>query len=134
VKLVLPEPGADESRDIFASARRLYSSRLLIPETSAALSRAARAGRLTSQSAVAARRLARTLFGDFELVEVDENLADRAWDLASIFTLRGYDAVHLASLEAIEVHEIVLVASDGTLADAARRNGHAVAVPEARSS
>lgn len=85
--------------------------------------------RLSSRSAEAARSLARTLFGDFDLVEIDESLADRAWELARIFSLRGYDAVHLASVESVGVDELMLVASDGALADAGRRCGYAVAVP-----
>ena len=63
------------------------------------------------------------------LVEVDEDLADRAWDLASVFTLRGYDAVHLASFERVEAGESVLVAAGGALAQAGLTIGHAVAVP-----
>ncbi len=39
-----------------------------------------------------------TLLGDVGPVEVDAVLADRAWDLASAFDLRGYDAVHLGVL------------------------------------
>ena len=46
-----------------------------------------------------------------------------------MFTLRGYDAVHLASFERVEVGESVLVAADGHLVRAARTIGHAVAVP-----
>jgi uncharacterized protein len=65
------------------------------------------------------------------LVEVDEDLADRAWDLANMFALRGYDAVHLASFERVEAGESVLVAADGALADAGRSIGYAVAVPGA---
>lgn len=126
---MLPEPGTDESRDIFATATRAFSSRLLVPETSAALARALRTGRLTSRSGAKARTVARSLLEDFELVEVDEELADRAWDLASMFVLRGYDAVHLASFERVDAGESVLVAADGALAHAGRTIGHAVAVP-----
>lgn len=86
-------------------------------------------GRLTPRSLAAARTLARTLFDDFQLVEVDASVADRACELASLLALRGYDAVHLASFEGVEVDDSILVAADGALAAAGRRNGHAVAVP-----
>lgn len=128
MKLVLPEPGTDESRDIFLTAARVFSSRLLVPEASAALARATRTGRLSTRSAAKARNVARSLLEDIVLVDVDENLADRAWDLASTFVLRGYDAVHLASFERVEAGDSVLVAADGALARTAISLGHAVAV------
>jgi uncharacterized protein len=125
----VPEPGRDESRDIFLSATRVFSSRLLVGEASAALARARRGGRLSRRSAGQARILARSLLEDVVFVEVDEDLADRAWDVASMFALRGCDAVHLASFERVEAGESVLVAADGALADAGRSIGYAVAVP-----
>lgn len=62
-------------------------------------------------------------------MEVTAALADRAWDLAGMFALRGYDAVHLASFERIESENSVFVTSDGDLSTAALSLGHAVAVP-----
>jgi uncharacterized protein len=126
---LLPEPGADESRDIYLAATRIFSSRLLVPEVSAALARARRTGRLSARSATAARRLGHALLEEVVPVDVDERLADRAWDLAGAYALRGYDAVHLASFERVEAGESILVAADGALARAARGLGHAVAVP-----
>jgi predicted nucleic acid-binding protein len=69
------------------------------------------------------------MLDDVVLVDVDEEIADRAWDLAGTFRLRGYDAVHLASFERVEAGESVLVAADGALADAGRSIGYGVAVP-----
>jgi uncharacterized protein len=125
----LPEPGEEESRRVYLAAARVFSSRLLVPETSAALARAMRGGRLSRRSAGQARIVARSLLEDVALIDVDEELANRAWDLASSFTLRGYDAVHLATFERVEAGESVLVAADGALADAGRAIGYAVAVP-----
>jgi predicted nucleic acid-binding protein len=62
-------------------------------------------------------------------VEVSAAIADRAWDLAGMFALRGYDAVHLASFELVESEHSALVTSDGELATAALSLGHTVAVP-----
>ena len=81
------------------------------------------------RSATKAREVARSLLAQVVPIEVDAVLADRAWDLASMLTLRGYDAMHLASFERIESEHSVLVASDGDLARAALSLGHAVAVP-----
>jgi hypothetical protein len=129
VKLLLREHGSDTSREIFFTATRIFSSRLLVPEASAALGRATRAGRLGMRSATKARDVARSLLAQVVPVEVDAELADRAWDLASMYALRGYDAVHLASFERVESEHSVLVASDGDLSRAALSLGHAVAVP-----
>lgn len=129
MKLLLREHGSDTSREIFFTATRVFSSRLLVPEASAALSRATRAGRLSMRSATRAREVARSLLAQVVAIEVDAVLADRAWDLASMLTLRGYDAMHLASFERIESEDSVLVAADGALAQAALSFGHAVAVP-----
>lgn len=129
MKVLLREPGGDQSREIFVTATRVFSSRLLVPEASAALGRAARTGRLGARSAAKARDLARSLLEDVTPVEVSAVIADRAWDLAGMFALRGYDAVHLASFERIESENSVLVTSDGDLASAALSLGHAVAVP-----
>jgi predicted nucleic acid-binding protein len=131
VKVLLREPGADQSREIFFTATKVFSSRLLVPEASAALGRATRTGRLGTRSAAKARDLARSLLEEVTPVEVSAAIADRAWDLASMFALRGYDAVHLASYERAESEHSVLVASDGDLIRAARALGHAVAIPAA---
>ncbi len=131
MKLLLHERGTDESRDLFFTATRVFSSRLLMPEASAALGRAARSGRVGPRAATRARDLARSLLAEVVHVEVDAEVASRAWDLASAFPLRGYDAVHLASFERVEAGEAVFVAADGGLAGAALSLGHAVAVPGA---
>jgi uncharacterized protein len=125
----LPEPGSDDSREIFLAATRVFSSRLLVPETSAALARARRGGRLSGKSAARFRIVARSLLEDVVLIDVDEDLAGRAWNLADTYTLRGYGAVHLASFERVEAGESVLVAADGALADVGKSIGFAVAVP-----
>lgn len=114
---------------MFATATRVYSSRLLVPETSAALARAARAGQLGARAAARARRLARSLLEQVVPVGVDAVVAERAWDLAETFALRGYDAVQLASFERIQAGESILAAADGQLARAALELGHAVAIP-----
>jgi hypothetical protein len=107
----------------------VFSSRLLVPEASAALGRAARSGRIGTRAATKARELAELLLGQVVPIEVDPAVAARAWDLAAAFPLRCYDAVHLASFERVEVGDAVFVAADSALAGAAASLGHAVAVP-----
>jgi uncharacterized protein len=111
------------------AANRVFSSRLLVPETSAALARATRAGRLGIGSTATVRNHARSLLDQVVPVDVDVVVVERAWDVASTYALRGYDAVHLASFERVGAGESVLVAADGALADAGKSIGYAVAVP-----
>jgi hypothetical protein len=125
---VVPEPGSDEAAELYDSAKRVRSSRLLVPEAFAALARAQRAGRLGPRAATFALSSTRALLDEIEPVELDASLAERAGELATEHGLRGYDAVHLASYERIETSMSVLVTADGDLVRAAKANRHAVAV------
>ena len=58
-----------------------------------------------------------------------EELAGRAGELAEICALRGYDAIHLASAEAILDDGDVMVVSDARLAEAAASIGIEALVP-----
>ena len=128
---MVPEPGSNEATELYDSARRVRSSRLLVPEAFAALARAQRTGRLGPRAATFALSSTRTLLAAIEPIELDAALADRAGELATEHGLRGYDAVHLASYELIETDTSVLVAADGGLLRAAKTIGQAVAVPGA---
>ena len=117
--------------ELYDSARRVRSSRLVVPESFAALARAQRTGRLGPRAASLALSSTRTLLAAIEPIELDAALADRAGELATEHGLRGYDAVHLASYQLIETDTSVLVAADGDLVRAAKAMGHAVDVPGA---
>ncbi|MCS7006705.1 MAG: type II toxin-antitoxin system VapC family toxin [Gaiellaceae bacterium] len=121
VKLFVDEPGSSEASEIWASARLPMSSRLLYPEARAALAAAVRSGRAGSRSHALREKLD-ALARDVAYIEVTSSLAMRAGDLADEYGLRGYDAVHLASCESVD-DDVVLVAADGELLSAARRNG-----------
>lgn len=58
-----------------------------------------------------------------------ESLALRAGELAEAHALRGYDAIHLASAEAILDDGDVMVVSDTRLAEAAASIGIVALVP-----
>lgn len=60
-------------------------------------------------------------------LDVDDALVRRAGVLAERFGLRGYDAVHLAGAERLTDAEVVLVAGDGDLCEAAAELRLAVA-------
>lgn len=49
------------------------------------------------------------LYGQLDLIEVDDALLRRAVELAEVHTLRGYDAIHLAGAERVAEDETILV-------------------------
>jgi len=60
-------------------------------------------------------------------VEVTPDLVSRAGELAETLSLRGYDAVHLASAEVMAGPDLVLATSDHQLQSAALTLGFALA-------
>ena len=101
----------------------------LLAEARAALGRARRLARLTDTEHVAAVRLLVDRWGEIEGLELTESLAHRAGELAEVCALRGYDAIHLASAEAILDDGDVMVVSDTRLAEAAASIGIEALVP-----
>lgn len=69
------------------------------------------------------------LWAQVDAVELSEPLAQRAGELADSHALRGYDAVHLASAEAILDTGSVMVVSDERLAGAAVSLGIEAVIP-----
>lgn len=61
--------------------------------------------------------------------ELTEPLARRAGELAEAHALRGYDAIHLASAEAVLDAGDVMIVSDMRLAEAAAAIGIEALVP-----
>lgn len=116
----MSEPGSDDATRIWLSARLVVSSRLLYPEARAALAGAARAGRVSARRLPSARSELEDLWQDVACVEVAPSLALRAGELAETYRLRGYDAVHLASVLEIDSSDTVLATADEELARAAQ--------------
>lgn len=75
----------------------------------------------------AARTVVDTLVEEADLLELTEELARYAGDLAEAHRLRAYDAVHLASADVVADADTVLVAADGELLTAACALGIATA-------
>jgi hypothetical protein len=127
IKLLIDEPGTVDAVELWETADRRFSSRLLYPEARAALAAASRAGRLDVGTLAAARGELERLRNALEEIELTAELACRAGDLAEALALRGYDAVHLAAAEAVLDDDGVLAAPDGRLAVGAQALGIAVA-------
>jgi len=103
------------------SADRRVSSIVLYAEARSALGRARRATRVRERVISSRRRQLETLWDAVDRLEVTERLVRLAGELAERHELRAYDAVHLASAVSVADAELVLVAADGDLLEAARR-------------
>ena len=73
-----------------------------------------------------------SLWRELDGIDVTASLARRAGELAEECALRGYDAIHLASAEAILDDGDVMVVSDTRLAEAAASIGIEALVPAER--
>lgn len=123
IKLLIQEPGSAAAGAVWDAADRRASSRLLYPETRAALAAAVRMGRLDSGQLRTVKELLERLWREVDRIEVAPELARRAGDLAETCSLRGYDSVHLASAEALADPETVLITADRELGAAAQSHG-----------
>lgn len=127
VPLLIEEPGSESAGRLWDEADHLVSVRLIYAEARAALAQAERMGRVTRRQLPRLAEDADSLYAQIDRLDVDESLVRRAGDLAEQFALRGYDAIHLAGAERLRDPELVLVAGDGPLLDAATELGLAVA-------
>lgn len=127
VPMVVDEPGSVVAARLWAAAGRVVSSRLLYPEGRAALAQAHRMGRMTARRLRLAAGTFDALFEQLDVIEVDDGLARAAGELAETHRLRGYDAVHLAAAERVRDADLVLVAGDRALIEAATSMGIATA-------
>jgi uncharacterized protein len=125
--LLVAEPGSARAASLWDGADRIVSVRLIYPEARAALAQAERLGRLTARQLRDAVTEFDSLFEEIDLVEVDDALARRAGELAEARRLRGHDAVHLAAADRVRDPNVVVVAGDGAILDAAAGEGMAVA-------
>ncbi len=130
MKLVVPERGSGAAATLWRAAGRLISSPLVYPEARAAIGRARRAGRLPGTRARRARSLLDRLLEEVDWAPLTRDVLWRAGGLADTEGLRAYDAVHLAAFELSGRLGAVLITADRELAEAARRLGYAVAVPD----
>ena len=127
IKLIIDEEGSDRAELIWQSADSVASVSLVVVEARAALAAAVRGDRLSSEHLHDARTELAAFVDDLHLVDVTENLIESAARLAESESLRGYDAVHLAS--ALLVNAAVLTSADRDLCEAAERQGLHIANP-----
>lgn len=127
VKLLVEEAGSKLAAELWNGCDAAVSSRLAYPEVRAALASAGRALRLDAVEQSQAESLWEDFWAATRPVEFTEPVAAHAGELASRHSLRGADAVHLASLLAVSSTKTVLAVWDGRLRAAAAASGIAVA-------
>ncbi|BAN00438.1 type II toxin-antitoxin system VapC family toxin [Ilumatobacter coccineus] len=127
IKLIVDEQGSDRAELIWQSADSVASVSLIVVEARAALTAATRGQQLSTDQLHDAKIELAAFVDDLHLVEVTDELIERAAQLAETESLRGYDAVHLAA--AVFVGASVLTSADRALCEAAERQGLHIADP-----
>nr|WP_276976694.1 type II toxin-antitoxin system VapC family toxin [Ferrimicrobium acidiphilum] len=127
VPLLVEESGSERANLLWNEADRVVAARLVYAEGCAAVAMAARLGRLDQAGLRIAKYELDQLYRQMDIVEISDEIVRRAGVLAEEHSLRGYDAVHLASAEAVSEDGFVLVNGDGSLLQAASALGLAVA-------
>ncbi|MEX1171733.1 MAG: type II toxin-antitoxin system VapC family toxin [Chloroflexota bacterium] len=126
VKLYLDDEGDDiDLQEIVRAFESLTTSRLTYVETCAALAVARRLGRITPARYAAAVEQFTALWLTFDIVDLTNDVAADAGEVAETFGLRAGDAIHLASLRALDAPAVPLIAWDVRLRQAALANGFA---------
>ena len=87
----------------YAVGNDLYTVRLTGPEMIAALFGKARKGQISTADATEAGRYFRQDWQQpYRIIEVGVEVSDLSMDMAEKYTLRGYDAIHIAA--ALDLH------------------------------
>lgn len=136
VKRYCREAGSERVRGLFARENVLCCATLGYIEVMATLTRKRRAGEIDGPLWEGARRLVRSDWDRFCHVELSAAVRETALRVAEASALRGADAVHLASALVLRDRlppapdEVVFVAWDRELREAAARAGFPVIDPE----
>ncbi len=122
VKRYIFEQGSEEVRSLVRSAGYLATSILSRAEMAAAFTRALRMDKIGKDDYEAALTKFRVEWRDYCRLVITEELVSRSDHLACQHGLRGYDAVHLATLLTWQENlnqPVTLATFDRELADAA---------------
>jgi predicted nucleic acid-binding protein len=129
LKLLFDEEGTSQAQMLWDSDPVLISSRLLRIEARATLARGKMDGRITSQKSKIIVQTFDDLWARLTVVEISEQVAESACEIAESTRLRSLDAIHLASAMAVSAD--LFGSSDVQLCNAASELGFAVFNPEA---
>lgn len=126
IKLVLAEQGSELALELWGRSIHPVSSLLAYPEGRAALAAARRGGRLDQRLYDEAQASFDHTYEELIAIGIDQQLTRTAGSLASELSLRGYDAVHLATALDLAEQDVALVTWDRDLSRAALAAGLAV--------
>ena len=132
VKLYVAEEGSETVREAVNQAGTVATSRVAYAEARAALAMAARLGRISEEERAVAAATFRSEWHAYSVVNVTQPVVELAAELAEAKSLRGFDAIHLAS--SLLIHQrtretVRFLAWDKALLKAASDMGLDVAVP-----
>ena len=127
VKLLVEEPGSDVAAALWDGCDAAVSSRLAYPEVCAALAAAGRSGDLDGDALASCEARWEELWVAVRAVEFTARVERAAGRLARLRSLRGADAVHLASALEVGIADVVVAVWDRRLHEAAVAEGLAVA-------
>ena len=131
VKLYISEEGSDEMAQVSFGADEVASSKVAYAELRVALARALRGGRIVEGAFQTARRKFDREWADLAVVDVSDDILQRAGDLGDRHPIRGFDAIHLASATAFRderiTSEVWFASADRRLRDAAAAEDFTVA-------
>lgn len=120
VKLLVEEAGSDLAAELWDGCDAALSSRLAYPEVRAALAATSRNRDLREADVAVAERSWEEYWATTRPVELTSAVERHAGNLARRHSLRGADAVHLASALAIGDAELVVAVWDHRLHAGAR--------------
>jgi uncharacterized protein len=127
VKLVVEESGSDLAAELWDGCDAALSSRLAYPEVCAALAAAGRNHDLSARDLRAAKASWEEFWSAVRPIELNAATTRSAGALSEQHSLRGADAVHLASALAIGDPNLVVAVWDLRLRAGVEASGLAVA-------
>lgn len=140
IKRYVQEDGTNWVIDLtnYATGHDLYIVRLAGPEMSAALFRKARRGQISVTDAVKAANSFRLDWQQqYRIIEAGPDVCELAMDLTERYTLRGYDAVHLAAAlglqharQTLQLPALTFVSADVEQLTSAQAEGLTVENPD----
>ncbi len=123
VKLLVEEDGTDLVAQLWDGCDAALSSRLAYPEVRAALAAACRNHTLDANGLEAALQIWEEFWSATRPVELRPEVERHAGELAQRHSLRGADAVHLASALTVPTTELIVAVWDLRLHAGARAEG-----------
>jgi predicted nucleic acid-binding protein len=127
VKWFFDEQYSELTRSMKDETDIAFTSILSYPEVLSAFNRARREGRCKKSDMEIIRIEFQRIWNDFQWIKVNEKLINSTMELIFKHSLRGYDAVHLASALILkkesEISDLYFSCFDRTLNRAAKKEG-----------